>query len=311
MGGGLLGGGAIGSAEAGDGTTSAANADGSGGSTASPLSIWAGGTIRWGDRDEKTGRPSERFESEGVTFGADYRFNPSFAAGIGVGLGRETTDVGRNGSQSEGEAKTLAIYGSHLLGGGLYVDWLAGYQWLDFDLRRYVTLSGAMVNSSRSGRQWFGSVSAGADIESGDWRFTPYARIDAQRGTLNGYTENSGSVFDLTYLDQDVAFTSIGAGAKIDYRIAVENGFFLPRLRLEYQRDIERDSEALVAYFDQISGPFNGVPLTGYARSRFLMGFGVEMMIGDRTAVDVEYSRRDNSGAGVDQGVLINVKQAF
>ncbi|MFN4095165.1 MAG: putative Ig domain-containing protein [Sphingomonas sp.] len=311
MGGGLLGGGAIGSAEAGDGTTSAAKADGSGGSTASPLSIWAGGTIRWGDRDEKTGRPSERFESEGVTFGADYRFNPSFAAGIGVGLGRETTDVGRNGSQSEGEAKTLAIYGSHLLGGGLYVDWLAGYQWLDFDLRRYVTLSGAMVNSSRSGRQWFGSVSTGADIESGDWRVTPYARIDAQRGTLNGYTENSGSVFDLTYLDQDVAFTSIGAGAKVDYRIAVENGFFLPRLRLEYQRDIERDSEALVAYFDQLSGPFNGVPLTGYARSRFLMGFGVEMMIGNRTAVEVEYSRRDNSGAGVDQGVLINVKQAF
>ncbi|WP_439569863.1 putative Ig domain-containing protein [Sphingopyxis sp.] len=311
MGGGLLGGGAIGSTETGDGKNAAANADGSGGTAASPLTIWAGGTIRWGDRDAQTGRPSERFESEGVTFGADYRFSPSFAAGVGVGLGRETTDVGRNGSQSEGEAKTLAIYGSHLLGGGLYIDWLAGYQWLDFDLRRYVTLSGALVNSSRSGRQWFGSVSAGADIESGDWRFTPYARIDAQRGKLNGYTENSGSVFDLTYLDQDVAFTSIGAGAKLDYRIAVENGFFLPRLRLEYQRDIERDSEALVAYFDQISGPFNGVPLTGYARSRLLMGIGVEMVIGDRTAVDIEYSRRDNSGAGTDQGVLINVKQAF
>jgi len=311
MAGGLLGGGAIGSAPAGDDANPAANADGSGGSVQAPLTVWAGGTIRWGDRDAQTGRPSERFESEGVTFGADYRFSPSFAAGVGVGLGRETTDVGRNGSQSEGEAKTLAIYGSHLLGGGLYVDWLAGYQWLDFDLRRYVTLSGALVNSSRSGRQWFGSISAGADIESGDLRFTPYARIDAQRGKLNGYTENSGSVFDLTYLDQDVAFTSIGAGAKLDYRIAVENGFFLPRLRLEYQRDIERDSEALVAYFDQISGPFNGVPLTGYARSRLLMGVGVEMMIGDRTAVDIEYSYRDNSGAGADQGVLINVKQAF
>ncbi len=311
MAGGLLGGGAIGGETAGEGGKTAANANGPDGGAANPLTIWAGGTIRWGDRDQATGRPSERFESEGVTFGADYRFNPSFAAGIGIGLGRETTDVGRNGSQSEGEAKTLAIYGSHLLGGGLYVDWLAGYQWLDFDLRRYVTLSGAMVNSSRSGRQWFGSVSAGADIESGDWRFTPYARIDAQRGTLNGYTENSGSVFDLAYLDQDVAFTSIGAGAKVDYRIAVENGFFLPRLRLEYQRDVEREGRALVAYFDQISRPFNVIPLTGYARSRLLMGFGVEMMIGDRTAVDVEYSYRDNSGAGADQGVLINVKQAF
>jgi uncharacterized protein YhjY with autotransporter beta-barrel domain len=309
--GGMLGGGPIGSAAPADGTgTAAAATDGSGNAEA-PLTIWAGGAIRWGDRDEKTGRPSERFESEGVTFGADYRFSSSFAAGVGIGLGRETTDVGRNGSQSEGEAKTLAIYGSHLLGGGLYIDWLAGYQWLDFDLRRYVTLSGALVNSSRSGRQWFGSVSAGADIESGNWRFTPYARIDAQRGKLKGYTENSGSVFDLTFLDQDVAFTSIGAGAKIDYRIAVENGFFLPRLRLEYQRDIERDSEALVAYFDQVSGPFNGVPLTGYARSRLLMGIGVEMAIGDRTAVDIEYSNRHNSGAGSDQGILINVKQAF
>lgn len=309
--GGMLGGGAIGAAAPPTDEAQAAAGGAGSGNAAMPLTIWAGGTIRWGDRDEKTGRSSERFESEGVTFGADYRFNPSFVAGIGVGLGRETTDIGRNGSQSEGEAKTLAIYGSHLLGGGLYVDWLAGYQWLDFDLRRYVTLSGMMVNSSRSGRQWFGSVSAGADIESGDWRFTPYARIDAQRGTLNGYTENSGSVFDLSYLDQDVAFTSIGAGAKIDYRIAVENGFFLPRLRLEYQRDVERDGQALVAYFDQISGPFNAVPLTGYARSRLLMGFGVEMMIGDRTAVDVEYTRRHNSGAGADQGVLINVKQAF
>lgn len=306
----MLGGGPIGSGAPSGSAGTAAAGTGSG-DTRTPLTIWAGGTIRWGDRDEKTGRPSERFESEGVTFGADYRFSPSFAAGVGVGLGRETTDIGRNGSQSEGEAKTLAIYGSHLLGGGLYVDWLAGYQWLDFDLRRYVTSSRALVDSSRSGRQWFGSISAGADIESGDWRFTPYARIDAQRGKLNGYTESSGSIFDLTFLDQDVAFTSIGGGAKIDYRIAVENGFFLPRLRLEYQRDIERDSEALVAYFDQISGPFNGVPLTGYARSRLLMGIGVEMAIGDRTAVDVEYSNRRNTGADTDQGVLINIKQAF
>ncbi|MES2987141.1 MAG: putative Ig domain-containing protein [Pseudomonadota bacterium] len=288
----------------------AANAGGSGGAR-TPLTIWAGGTIRWGDRDEKTGRPSERFESEGITFGADYRFSRSFVAGIGVGLGRDTTNIGSNGTQSEGDARTLAIYGSHLLGGGLYIDWMAGYQRLEFDLRRYVTVSGVLINSSRSGRQWFSSVSAGADIERGNWRFTPYARVDAQRGKLNGYTESSGSIYDLTFLDQDVAFTSIGAGAKIDHRIAVENGFFLPRLRLEYQRDIERESEALVGYFDQISGPYNGVPLIGYARSRLLMGIGVEMAIGERTAVDIEYSKRRNTGAGADQGVLINIKQAF
>lgn len=306
----MLGGGPIGSPAPTDGNKAAAGPGGSGDMT-NPLAIWAGGTIRWGDRDETTGRPSQRFESEGVTFGADYRFDPSFAVGVGVGLGRDTNDIGQNGSQSRGEAKTLAVYGSHLFGGGVYFDWMAGYQWLDFDLTRHVTATGAMVNSSRSGRQWFGSVSAGADIETGNWRLNPYVRIDGQRGTLNGYTENSGSVFDLTFLDQDVAFASIGAGAKIDYRIAVENGFFIPRLRLEYQRDVERDSQALVTYFDQVSRPFYRVPVIGYARSRLLMGLGLEMAIGDLTAVDVEYSNRRNSGAGSDQGVLINIKQGF
>ena len=306
----MLGGGPIGSPAPTDGNKAAAGPGGSGDMT-NPLAIWAGGTIRWGDRDETTGRPSQRFESEGVTFGADYRFDPSFAVGVGVGLGRDTTDIGQNGSQSRGEAKTLAVYGSHLFGGGVYFDWMAGYQWLDFDLTRHVTATGAMVNSSRSGRQWFGSVSAGADLETGNWRLNPYVRIDGQRGTLNGYTENSGSVFDLTFLDQDVAFASIGAGAKVDYRIAVENGFFIPRLRLEYQRDVERDSQALVTYFDQVSRPFYRVPVIGYARSRLLMGLGLEMAIGDLTAVDVEYSNRRNSGAGSDQGVLINIKQGF
>ncbi|MDZ3833321.1 MAG: putative Ig domain-containing protein [Sphingopyxis sp.] len=306
-----VGGGAIGGAPSGpQGQASAAPGD-SGGNAELPWTIWAGGTIRYGDIDETTGRPSQRFESEGVTFGADYRFNPSFAAGVGVGLGRETSDVGRNGSRSRAEAKTLAIYGSHLLGSGIYLDWLAGHQWLDFDLRRYVTLNGNLVTSSRKGRQWFGSLSAGADIETGDWRFTPYARLDAQRGTLDGYTEASGSVFDLTFLDQDVAFTSVAAGAKIDHRIAVENGYFIPRVRLEYQRDVENDSEALVAYFDQTSGPFNGVPITGYSRSRLLLGAGIEMIMGERTAVDVEYNHRRNSGAGADQGVLINIRQQF
>jgi large repetitive protein len=155
-----------------------------------PWTLWAGGTIRFGDRDPATGRLSQKFESEGITFGGDYRFSPSFAAGIGVGLGRDTVDVGDNGSRSQGEAKTIAIYGSHQLGSGIYFDWLGGYQALDFDLRRYVTPTGLLVNSNRSGRQWFATASTGADIETGNWLFTPYARLDLTRGRLNGYTEN-------------------------------------------------------------------------------------------------------------------------
>ena len=297
----------VGGDDAGDGS-------GTGGGSARgelPWTIWAGGTIRFGDRDPATGRLSQEFESEGISFGADRRFSPSFAAGIGVGLGRDTVDIGDNGSRSQGEAKTIAIYGSHQLGSGIYVDWLGGYQWLDFDLRRYVTTTGALINSNRSGRQWFVTGSAGADIETGNWMITPYVRIDLTRGRLNGYTENSGTLFDLRFLDQDVDFTSLGLGTKLNYEHRFIGGALLPRLRLEYLYDAERNGEALVAYRDLTSGPFSSISLAGLAREQFMLGLGTELQLGEAFSFEVEYLNRIASGSGSDQAVQMGVSVKF
>ncbi|MFN3747579.1 MAG: putative Ig domain-containing protein [Sphingorhabdus sp.] len=299
---------AAGGDDAGDGS-------GTGGSNAKggdlPWTVWAGGTIRFGDRDPATGRLSQEFESEGISLGVDRRFSPSFAAGIGVGLGRDTVDIGDNGSRSQGEAKTIAIYGSHQLGSGIYVDWLGGYQWLDFDLRRYVTTTGALINSNRSGRQWFVTGTAGADIETGNWMITPYVRIDLTRGRLNGYTENSGTLFDLTFLDQDVDFTSLGLGTRVNYEHRFRGGTLLPRLRLEYLYDTERNGDALVAYRDLTSGPFSSISLAGLAREQLMLGLGSELLLGEAFKFEVEYLNRIASGSGSDQAVQMGVSIKF
>lgn len=276
-----------------------------------PWTVWAGGTIRFGDRDPATGRLSQEFESEGISLGVDRRFSPSFAAGIGVGLGRDTVDIGDNGSRSQGEAKTIAIYGSHQLGSGIYVDWLGGYQWLDFDLRRYVTTTGALINSNRSGRQWFVTGTAGADIETGNWMITPYVRIDLTRGRLNGYTENSGTLFDLTFLDQDVDFTSLGLGTRVNYEHRFRGGTLLPRLRLEYLYDAERNGEAQVAYRDLTSGPFSSISLAGLARQQLMLGLGSELLLGEAFKFEVEYLNRIASGSGSDQAIQMGVSIKF
>ena len=301
--------GPVSSANAGE--TSGNGTGAAGGSDDTPWTIWAGGAIRFGDRDPATGRLSQKFESEGITFGGDYQFSPSFAAGLGVGLGRDTVDIGKEGSRSQGEAKTVAIYGSHQLGSGIYFDWLGGYQTLDFDLRRYVTPTGRLVNSSRSGRQWFGTVSTGADIETGNWLITPYARIDLTRGRLNGYTENSGSVFDLAFLDQDVDFTALGLGTRVNYRHIFKGGALLPRLRIEYQYDLERNAHARVAYFDLVSGPFSTIPLTGLAREQLIFGVGAELQLQSALALEFEYLNRSASGSGSDQSVQVGLKYKF
>jgi large repetitive protein len=293
----------------------AANAGSDGGSTGggsgAPVTIWAGGAIRFGERDAASGRVSQDFESEGITIGADYRFSPSFAAGIGIGLGRDRVGVGDEGSQSRGEAKTIAFYASHQFGKGFYVDWLAGYQKLDFDLRRYVTLTGALVNSRRTGDQWFGTMTAGADIERGNWQLTPYARLDITRATLNGYSESTRSMFDLAFLEQNVDFTSIGAGARFKYRHKTRWGELLPQLRAEYQWNVERSADARVAYADQISGPFSNISLSGIGREELTLGGKLEMLFVPDWALALEYIGRFSSGAATDNMIQIGFKYEF
>lgn len=285
--------------------------DGGGSGAGAPVTIWVGGAIRFGERDAASGRVSQDFESEGITIGADYRFSPSFAAGIGIGLGRDTVGVGDEGSQSRGEAKTIAFYASHQFGKGFFVDWLGGYQKLDFDLRRYVTLSGALVNSRRTGHQWFGTMTAGADIERGNWQLTPYARLDITRATLSGYSESTGSMFDLAFLEQNVDFTSIGAGARFRYRHKTRWGELLPQLRAEYKWNVERSADALVAYTDQTSGPFSNISLPGIGREELTLGGKVEMLFVPDWGLALEYIGRFSAGAGTDNMIQIGIKHEF
>ena len=122
--------------------------------------MWASGMIRSGNHDGRNDSADVDFETDGVSVGLDYRFNESFVLGGGVGYGTDSSDVGENGSRSEGRAYTFALYGSYSPGDVFFLDGLWGYQKLDYDLRRFVTTNGNFVNGNRGGSQWFGSLRA-------------------------------------------------------------------------------------------------------------------------------------------------------
>jgi outer membrane autotransporter protein len=272
--------------------------------------VWTAGTIRFGETDPETGRQRTEFEAEGLTLGADIRLNPNFGIGIGIGYGSDTVDVGSNGSRSKTEATTLAVYASHLLGGGYFADWVAGYQSLDVDLRRYVTSTRALVNASRGGDQWFVSATAGADVERGKWVLSPYGRLDISRGTLDGYAERSGSPFDLAFGEQEVNFTAVGVGARAQYTHLFEGGSVRPSFSVEYLYDVERSANARVAYTDRVSGPFSSIALTGFDREELKLGAGLEVDWGT-LAVQLDYLNRFARVSGSDQSLQLTVRYAF
>ena len=247
--------------------------------------VWASGMIRSGNHDGRNRDPSIDFETEGVSVGADYRLNKAFAFGGGLGYGRDESDIGDNGSRSESDAISLALYASYSPGERWFVDALLGYQSLGFDLRRSVAANDNIVVASRDGRQWFGSLSTGADIQKGEWQFTPYARLDVAQAILDGYTESGDPLYALTYDDMEVETTTVNAGLRIDYRREVSWGLWSPQFRVEYQHDFKGNGAQTLRYADLPTGPFYRADLNDFDRSRLMLGPGHAVQLRQRLVV--------------------------
>ena len=252
------------------------------------LGLWIGGNVRSGRTGGGRGAGTD-FESDGLTVGSDYRLSDALVIGAGVGYGKDRSDVGQVGSRSDGQAWTMAVYGSYSPGQRVFVDMLVGHQLLDYTLRRHVTADGSFVHGRRDGQQWFGSLSLGADFGDGPWQFTPYARLDASHGELDAYGEQGNSVFGLVYGNQDVRATTGNAGLRMAWRNARPWGGWQPNLQVEYQHDFSGSGNATLQYADMLEVPFYRTTLDGFERNRWMLGAGVQFDFRRHWGLRVDY----------------------
>lgn len=273
--------------------------------------LWTAGSIRFGERDARSGQPSYDFLTQGISMGLDYRFSEGFAAGVGVGFGHDRQDVGDNGSGIKATSKSVVAYASKRLAPSVFIDGMAGYQWIDFGLTRYVSATDSTVLSNRKGKQWFGSISITADLNHDTWRLEPYLRFDMSRGNLGVYAENSGSLFDLRFLDQSVDYTSLSVGARYQIHLDMGGGRLSPMVRVEYQRDLEGDSVARVGYVDQLVSQYSTITLNGFDRDRLLLGAGGELVIDPMWAIELEYAYRTGSDSLGDNSIRASIRLRF
>jgi uncharacterized protein YhjY with autotransporter beta-barrel domain len=276
-----------------------------------PLGLWTGGTIRSGSQDGRDGGADISFETDGLSTGIDYRVNDALVVGGGLGYGRDDNEIGRNGSRVDGSARTLALYGSYHPGESFFLDTVLGYQQLDFDLRRYVTATDGLVSGQRDGDQWFASVSIGADIQRETWMYTPYARFDLSRATLDAYTETGDPTYALRYEAMDVDNSTATLGLRLNHQVLTDWGRFTPQLRMEYQRDLGGRSDAVVRYADLLGGPRYGLLATDFDRNRFVLGLGALFDLDNGWGWRLEYSGQVGSGDSSDHGVSVNVQKQF
>lgn len=282
-----------------------------GGSLPGGVAVWTGGAVNFGKMQAGTSDNGIDFTTSGLSMGVDKAFSRDFAAGFGVGYGHDVSDVGKNGSRSALDSYNVAFYASYHPANSVYVDALAGYQWLQFDARRYVTDDGNTVHGNRDGSQVFGSVSVGYEHQTDDMMLTPYGRLDIARAHLDGYTENGDSVYSLAYQGQTVKTSTGTLGLLAQWTFKEDYGVWSPQARAEFGHDMQGSNVATMRYADLLNGPLYQATLTNQSRNHTMLGVGVALQTLRGWLLRMEYqSYLDNTSSG-NQSILLGVEKKF
>ncbi|UPG93877.1 autotransporter domain-containing protein [Luteibacter aegosomatissinici] len=291
--------------------TPAADGRSAGGSLPGDIAVWTGGAINFGKMQAGTSDNGIDFTTSGVSMGVDKAFSSTFAAGLGVGYGHDRSDVGEHNSRSSVDAYNAVLYGSYHPADSVYVDGLLGYQWLDYDARRYVTDDGGTVHGSRDGKQWFGSISVGYQHQADDMTLTPYGRLDVARAQLEGYTESGDSVYALTYQGQTVKTATGTLGLLAQWTARRDYGVWSPQLRAEFGHDMQGSSTATMRYADSLQGPLYQATLASQSRNHTMVGVGVALQTLKGWLLRMEYQNYLDNTSKDNQSILLGIEKKF
>ncbi|TPL36025.1 autotransporter outer membrane beta-barrel domain-containing protein [Mesorhizobium sp. B2-4-6] len=254
----------------------------------SNLAFWAGGFVNFGTSNKSNVDVGHTLV--GVSGGMDYRFSPSFTAGIGYG--RDTVDVGADGTQSNGQAFSAALCGSYHPRSNVFVDGLLGYSALDFASTRFVTPTNGFATGDRSGSQVFGSLSSGYEHKGSNFLIliSPYGRIEAVWTQLNAFTESVGAPYDLTFGDQTIDMLAGILGLRAEYTIPQDWGLLKTRGRLEYTHDFSGSSLASMGYADLRAGLPYSLNIDAFTSDYIAVGLGFDASVGSGTTLGFDYT---------------------
>ncbi|MGJ0479243.1 autotransporter domain-containing protein [Pantoea agglomerans] len=239
------------------------------------LSYWTGGYVDFGSDKDSGIRFSHT--TAGVTTGTDYRFTPALTAGMGIGFGRDVSEVGDSSSRTNGRAFSSALYGSYHPG-AFFVDGLLGHGLMNFDSRRSVSDSDTVARGSRSGRQVFTSLTSGYEFRTTDTLISPYGRLQYYRTWLDGYSETNAGAFSLAYAPQAFSQVITSAGLRGERTVPARWGVLRLQSRVEYSQMLNDSGTAHVGYADTGNDTWR-VPLMEQSRESVTVGTGIDFLL--------------------------------
>ena len=159
-----------------------------------PLSAWASALGGLGSVLGDGNGATLTYNFAGAAAGLDYRIDPRFLVGIGVGYTHGWEWVNSFPGQGYTDSVSVAAYGSYTQS-GFYVDVLAGYAYYNNQVQRQILIPGLdqrTATGSTGANQFLGQIEGGYKVDvyaPAAATITPFGRFQISSVTQNGFTE--------------------------------------------------------------------------------------------------------------------------
>ncbi|MFZ5780337.1 MAG: autotransporter domain-containing protein [Pseudomonadota bacterium] len=268
-----------------------------------PWSAWASGLGGFGGVSGNGNAGSLTYNSGGAAAGLDYRVDPRFLAGLGIGYlaGNQWVD----GFTGRGWTSTVAVsaYGSFMQG-AFYVDALAGYAYSNNQMQRQITIAGLQprtASGSTGANQALGQIETGYRIALPapmGAAVTPFGRLQAATVTQNAFSEWGASALSLNVAQQTTNSLRSTLGAEVTGAVGLGNGRALDlALRLGWLHEFADVGRPITA-------AFSGAPAYGFTvygatpqRDSAAVGFSARTAIADSAQLYLRYDGEVGAGS--------------
>jgi outer membrane autotransporter protein len=275
-----------------------------------PLSAWASALGGLGSVLGDGNASTLTYNFGGAAAGMDYRFDPRFLVGIGVGYTHGTEWVNSFMGQGWSDSVSVAAYGSFTQA-GFYLDALAGYAYFNNQLQRQIVIPGLQqrtATGSTGANQFLGQAEGGYKVDvyaPAAATITPFGRLQISSVTQNAFSESGAQSLSLNVAQQTTNSLRTTIGADLASSIALGNERKLDlAVRLGWQHEFADTGRPITAAF--AGAPGNSFTVFGATPARDAAVVGLQATTNIAAATQV-YLRYDGGVGGGTDNHAINV----
>jgi uncharacterized protein with beta-barrel porin domain len=241
------------------------------------------GSFGYGSKDPTDLEDAFDFDSQELTVGFDYRFNPAFVAGLMFGYSDKEIDFDSTRSIVDGGIRSdgfSAILFGMLEGERAYLTASVGHQRLNHATTRRITYpslnpgvpgANSTAKSSADSNSLLLTASTGYPFRFGAFSVEPTINVNYSDVTIDGFTERSwranGSTedpFDLRVAKQSFDSLIVAPAIKLQYVFTPRFGVLIPYLIGRYHAELSNDARTISSQYVDAINSLSGTAGTAF-----------------------------------------------